>query len=64
MNWQLFDAFGIFLGFAANLIVSQTGDNRWRYEVASVVIPTLILLRYVSVDFTTISDHLLPNQKV
>ncbi|OAK94404.1 MFS general substrate transporter [Phaeosphaeriaceae sp. SRC1lsM3a] len=47
MNWQLFDAFGIFLGFAANLIVSQTGDDRWRYEVASVVIPTLILLSLV-----------------
>jgi hypothetical protein len=46
MNWQLFDAFGIFLGFAANLLVSQTGDNRWRYEVASVIIPALILLRY------------------
>lgn len=46
MNWQLFDAFGTFLGFAANMIVSQTGDNRWRYEVASVIIPTLILLRY------------------
>ena len=47
MNWQLFDAFGIFLGFAANLIVSQTGDNRWRYEVASVVIPTVVLLSLV-----------------
>lgn len=45
MNWQLFDTFGIFLGFTANLIVSQTGDNRWRYEVASAVIPTLVLLR-------------------
>ncbi|KAL5114649.1 hypothetical protein ACEQ8H_007442 [Pleosporales sp. CAS-2024a] len=26
---QLFDAFGILLGFTANLIVSQTGDDRW-----------------------------------
>lgn len=58
MNWQLFDAFGIFLGFAANLIVSQTGDNRWRYEVASVVIPTLILLRYVPPTFTVFKDRL------
>ncbi|KAH3933506.1 hypothetical protein HBI25_115120 [Parastagonospora nodorum] len=47
MNWQLFDTFGIFLGFTANLIVSQTGDNRWRYEVASAVIPTLVLLSLV-----------------
>ena len=45
MNWLLFDTFGIFLGFAASLIVSQTGENRWRYEVASAIIPTLILLR-------------------
>jgi hypothetical protein len=47
MNWQLFDAFGIFLGFAANLIVSQTGDDRWRYEVVSVIIPTIVLLSLV-----------------
>ncbi|KAF2023401.1 MFS general substrate transporter [Setomelanomma holmii] len=47
MNWQLFDVFGIFLGFTANLIVSQTGDNRWRYEVASAVIPTMVLLSLV-----------------
>jgi hypothetical protein len=47
MNWQLFDAFGIFLGFTANLIVSQADDSRWRYEIASVVIPTLALLRLV-----------------
>ncbi|KAH7095946.1 hypothetical protein FB567DRAFT_44571 [Paraphoma chrysanthemicola] len=47
MNWQLFDAFGIFLGFTANLIVSRTGENRWRYEVASVVLPTVVLLSLV-----------------
>lgn len=58
MNWQLFDAFGIFLGFAANLIVSQTGDDRWRYEVASVVIPTLILLRYVLFISLKVIDYL------
>lgn len=27
MNWQVFDAFGIFLGYTANLIVSQTGTR-------------------------------------
>jgi hypothetical protein len=47
MNWQLFSAFGIFLGFAANLIVSKTGDNRWRYELASVSTPTVCLLSLI-----------------
>lgn len=27
MTWQLFDAFGLFLGFTANLAVSQTGSS-------------------------------------
>lgn len=40
MNWQLFDAFGIFLGFAANLIVSQSGNASWRYELGSAAIPS------------------------
>ncbi|KAJ4358762.1 uncharacterized protein N0V89_003346 [Didymosphaeria variabile] len=47
MNWQLFDAFGLFLGFTANLIVSKSGDNSWRYEVASAVIPTICLLTLI-----------------
>lgn len=45
MNWQLYNAAGIFLGFAANLMVSQIGENKWRYEVASAAIPALVLLR-------------------
>jgi hypothetical protein len=44
MNWQLFDALGLALGFAANLMVSGTGDNSWRLQVASAVIPTICLL--------------------
>lgn len=27
MNWQLFDALGIFLGFLANLAVSHAGES-------------------------------------
>jgi hypothetical protein len=27
MNWQVFDALGIFLGYSANLIVSRTGKS-------------------------------------
>ncbi|KAF2853721.1 MFS general substrate transporter [Plenodomus tracheiphilus IPT5] len=47
MNWQLYDTLGILFGFAANLIVSQTGNGKWRYEVASVAIPALVLLSIV-----------------
>ncbi|OAL55009.1 MFS general substrate transporter [Pyrenochaeta sp. DS3sAY3a] len=47
MNWQLYTAAGIFLGFAANLMVSQIGENKWRYEVASAAIPALVLLSIV-----------------
>ncbi|KAF2647333.1 MFS general substrate transporter [Lophiostoma macrostomum CBS 122681] len=47
MNWQLFDALGLALGFAANLMVSVTGDYSWRFQVASVVIPTICLLSLV-----------------
>lgn len=47
MNWQLFDAFGIFLGFTANLIISHTGKSSWRWEVASAVLPTLCLITLI-----------------
>jgi hypothetical protein len=43
MNWQLFDAFGTFLGFTANLIA---GDH-WRFQMASAAIPCLILLSLI-----------------
>jgi MFS family permease len=42
MCWQLFDAFGICLGFAANLAVSPLSDS-WRWMVAAPSIPALIL---------------------
>ena len=45
MNWQLYDACGIFLGFTANLILYNVrGYLRWRSQMASAAIPTLILL--------------------
>lgn len=49
MNWQLFDAFGIFLGFTANLILSTTGRPAWRYQTASSALPTIVLLTLVFV---------------
>ena len=44
MNWQLFDAFGIFLGFTANLIATVAGENAWRWQFASAALPALVLL--------------------
>ena len=49
MNWQLFDALGIFLGFTANLIVSQVGPTAWRWQTASSVLPTIVLLTLIFV---------------
>jgi Sugar (and other) transporter len=47
MNWQLFDAFGIFLGFTANLIVSKIGPLSWRFQAASSFLPTVCLLSLI-----------------
>ncbi|KAF2839531.1 MFS general substrate transporter [Patellaria atrata CBS 101060] len=40
ISWQLMDAFGIFLGFAANIVVYDS----WRKMVAAAFIPALLLL--------------------
>lgn len=39
MSWQLWTAFGIFLGFAANVIVIDTGSIAWRLQLGSAFIP-------------------------
>ncbi|KAF2859437.1 hypothetical protein K470DRAFT_282692 [Piedraia hortae CBS 480.64] len=49
MNWQFFDALGIFLGFTANLAVHDLGNSSWRWQIASAVFPTLILISLVYV---------------
>ena len=43
MGWQLWTAFGIFLGFAANVIVADTGKIAWRLQLGSAFIPALPL---------------------
>ncbi|THC90092.1 hypothetical protein EYZ11_010456 [Aspergillus tanneri] len=43
MFWQLWVVAGIFLGFAANVIVKDTGDIAWRLQFGSAFIPSLIL---------------------
>jgi sugar porter (SP) family MFS transporter len=43
MGWQLWTAFGIFLGFAANLVVEYTGRIAWRLQLGSAFIPAVPL---------------------
>ncbi|KAN0065872.1 hypothetical protein ACQY0O_001003 [Thecaphora frezii] len=43
MGWQLWTAFGIFLGFAANVVVADVGRIAWRLQLGSAFIPALPL---------------------
>ncbi|KAF7189925.1 putative polyol transporter 6 [Pseudocercospora fuligena] len=43
MSWQMWTAFGIFLGFCANLAVYQVGDIAWRLQIGSAFIPAVPL---------------------
>ncbi|KEZ46578.1 hypothetical protein SAPIO_CDS0382 [Scedosporium apiospermum] len=44
MSWQIWTAFGIFLGTCANLAVGKTGDIAWRLQFASAFIPAVPLV--------------------
>jgi MFS family permease len=44
MSWQLWVAFGIMLGFVANLVVVNTGANAWRLQFGSAFIPAVPLI--------------------
>ena len=44
MSWQLWTAFGIFLGTCANLAVKDTGVISWRLQLGSAFIPAVPLL--------------------
>ncbi|KAI2615166.1 hypothetical protein GGR54DRAFT_311083 [Hypoxylon sp. NC1633] len=44
MTWQLWTAFGIFLGCSANLAVGQVGSISWRLQVGSAFIPAVPLV--------------------
>lgn len=44
MSWQLWTAFGIFLGFCANLAVMDTGKISWRLQLGSAFIPAVPLV--------------------
>ncbi len=44
MSWQLWTAFGIFLGTCANLAVAKVGKIAWRLQLGSAFIPAVPLL--------------------
>ncbi|KAJ5547923.1 hypothetical protein N7513_005157 [Penicillium frequentans] len=44
MCWQLWTAFGIFLGYSANLAVMKVGTIAWRLQFGSAFIPAIPLL--------------------
>lgn len=44
MSWQLWTAFGIFLGYCANLAVFNIREIAWRLQLGSAFIPALPLL--------------------
>ena len=44
MSWQMWVAFGIMLGYSANLIVLHAGDITWRLQLGSAFIPAVPLL--------------------
>jgi len=43
MSWQLWTAFGIFIGFCANAVVADVGKIAWRLQLGSAFIPALPL---------------------
>jgi len=43
MSWQMWTAFGIFLGFCANLALFQIGRVAWRLQLGSAFIPAVPL---------------------
>ena len=44
MSWQVWTAFGIFLGTTANLIVKDVGRIAWRLQLGSAFIPAVPLV--------------------
>lgn len=47
MSWQLWTAFGIFLGTCANLAIWDTGKIAWRLQLGSALIPAIPLLIFI-----------------
>jgi MFS family permease len=49
VSWQMFCAFGIFVGFVANVAVYDFGPNTWRLQLAGPFISTIPLLALIYV---------------
>lgn len=47
MSWQLWTAFGIFLGVCANLAVGNVGPISWRLQIGSAFIPAIPLVALI-----------------
>ncbi|KAJ7291226.1 sugar transporter [Mycena rebaudengoi] len=44
MSWQMWTAFGIFLGFSANLVFLDIGPLAWRFQLGSAFVPAVPLV--------------------
>jgi sugar porter (SP) family MFS transporter len=44
MSWQMWTAFGIFLGFSANLALYRVGSIAWRLQFGSAFVPAVPLV--------------------
>ena len=44
MSWQLWTAFGIFIGTCANLVFVNVGKNTWRLQLGSAFVPAVPLV--------------------
>lgn len=60
MSWQVWTAFGIFLGTCANLAVKDIGDIAWRLQFGSAFIPAVPLV--LGIYFTPESPRWLMKQ--
>ncbi|KAL5382310.1 hypothetical protein DPSP01_006707 [Paraphaeosphaeria sporulosa] len=47
VSWQMFCAFGIFVGFVANVAVYDFGPNTWRLQLAGPFLSTIPLLTII-----------------
>ena len=55
MSWQMWTAFGIFLGFCANLAVYNVGPIAWRLQLGSAFIPAVPLV--LGIFFVLVSPY-------
>ncbi|KAJ3713394.1 hypothetical protein EV361DRAFT_936800 [Lentinula raphanica] len=47
MSWQLWTAFGIFLGVSANLALADIGKIAWRLQLGSAFLPAIPLVLFI-----------------